>query len=592
MAGNADIIDIVPKAKAEVKPAKDGFFARARSKESFFPQEESRAFERDLTKAAKSMKSDQKESTDKSSSAMQAGGIKGQKNHALENASSTSGQANTAKTKSESADNQIAGENSEFEKATNDGLQKSADNAKIEKLNKQIQQEIEELSKKENISDAEAQVLMEMLQSLGVLMQGVENYTTQISVVQINVEFTIESGTMAEGSALGLPADFGSVMDKFAKVFQRILGNLQQQLHEAGEGQGKVADFLKNLQQQLDAFQLEKQDTPREALLNFVDGLRKEVAELFGVTDLEQSIQTGYSKIEVLAKQIQINLQNTEPKSAVEVTDVSLQGEKETAGINPLHSGDEKPKGEKGDHSDKQNGEFFSDKKGLKLQNNSKPESEFKTAQGDSEKKEPRAILQEGEAKEKNAAQATAVKGSETNILPESVNSAANSVNGAERSDSVQSMSKTDGPFLRSRGLDVAVLRQVGDQIRMMAKDGKHIMTIRLQPEELGKVELRVEMENKNLRIHMTVENESVRHLMENRIPQLREMLDAQQVQMDRMEVMVQKERSQMQERQQKGGGRKGRRHRGEEEGLIVRVDPGDQDTGRRLGYNTMEVVA
>jgi len=587
MAGNADIIDIVPKGKADVQPRKDGYFARARSKESFFPQEESRAFERDLNQAAESMKADSKNPSGKGAVAKQGveDGVRKSepsKNVATENSNP----------KNESIQKEVVSAKNEVEEAQNNSLQKQANQGDIQKLNKEIQQEIEELSETENISEAEAQVLMEMLQSLGVLMQGVENYTAQISVVQINVEFTIESGQMTDDAAQTLPADFGNVMDKFAQVFQRILGNLQQQLRDAGEGQGKVADFLKDLQQQLDAFQLEKQDAPRQALLNFVEGLRKEVGELFGLEGQGPETKVSYSKIEVLSKQIQINLQNTESKSGVEVVEASLQDEKGNAELKSSLSGEEKTKRDNEGHSEKKNGEFVDEKLNLKSQKHSRTESGEKQSQDVSGKNEPRAVLQEAESKEKAATQAGTVKGSESALLSESENTATTSIKGAERSDSTQPMSKTDGPFLRSRGLDVAVLRQVGDQIRMMAKDGKHIMTIRLQPEELGKVELRVEMENKNIRIHMTVENEGVRHLMENRIPQLREMLDAQQVQMDRMEVMVQKERQHMNERQQKGGGRKGRRQRGAEEGLIVRVDPGDQDTGRRLGYNTMEVVA
>jgi hypothetical protein len=148
---------------------------------------------------------------------------------------------------------------------------------------------------------------------------------------------------------------------------------------------------------------------------------------------------------------------------------------------------------------------------------------------------------------------------------------------------------KSETTFLRPHTLEAHVLQQVGDKIKVMNKEGKQIMTIQLDPKELGKIELRVEMEDKQLRVHMTVENDKVKSLMEARVPQLRELLESNQVNMERMEVTVNKEKPAPDRQQEKGRKKHMLRHG---EGMQVKVAPDTEDTGRRLGYNTMELVA
>jgi flagellar hook-length control protein FliK len=90
-------------------------------------------------------------------------------------------------------------------------------------------------------------------------------------------------------------------------------------------------------------------------------------------------------------------------------------------------------------------------------------------------------------------------------------------------------------------GVDApAVLRQVGDGLKLMTVGSRQSAEIQLSPAELGKVKIRMEIEGKSVRMFVTTENAGVRDLVAQGLDGLRRDLMAQGLQCSHMSVDVQ----------------------------------------------------
>jgi flagellar hook-length control protein FliK len=90
-------------------------------------------------------------------------------------------------------------------------------------------------------------------------------------------------------------------------------------------------------------------------------------------------------------------------------------------------------------------------------------------------------------------------------------------------------------------GVDApAVLRQVGDGLRLMTVGSRQSAEIQLSPAELGKVRVRMEIEGQSVRMFVTTENAAVRDLVAQGLDGLRRDLMAQGLQCNHMSVDVQ----------------------------------------------------
>ena len=155
---------------------------------------------------------------------------------------------------------------------------------------------------------------------------------------------------------------------------------------------------------------------------------------------------------------------------------------------------------------------------------------------------------------------------------------------------------------MASRIQEFDVVRQVAEKVRFLAHDGTQSMSMRLNPEELGSVDLRIVMKQGEMQIHARVESEVAQRALESNAGLLREGLEKQNIVLDRLEVSVErKSDGQSTGWAQEGSGkssdeerRKSRRagSSSRDQVLAVSVQRGDADTGRRLGYNTMEYLA
>lgn len=155
---------------------------------------------------------------------------------------------------------------------------------------------------------------------------------------------------------------------------------------------------------------------------------------------------------------------------------------------------------------------------------------------------------------------------------------------------------------MASRIQEFDVVRQVAEKVRFLAHDGSQSMSMRLNPEELGSVDLRIVLKQGEMQIHARVESEVAQRALESNAGLLREGLEKQNIVLDRLEVSVErKSEGQSTGWAQEGSGkssdeerRKSRRagSSSRDQVLAVSVQRGDADTGRRLGYNTMEYLA
>jgi len=114
----------------------------------------------------------------------------------------------------------------------------------------------------------------------------------------------------------------------------------------------------------------------------------------------------------------------------------------------------------------------------------------------------------------------------------------------------------------------------------------------------LGQVDLRITLNNGEMQIHARVESPTAQNALESHIGLLRDSLEKQGINLERLEVSVeQRDRNsyafaQEHENQQHGEKNK-KRKRGRTSHLAVSIAKDENaDTGRRLGYNTMEYLA
>lgn len=85
-----------------------------------------------------------------------------------------------------------------------------------------------------------------------------------------------------------------------------------------------------------------------------------------------------------------------------------------------------------------------------------------------------------------------------------------------------------------------AVLRQIGDGLKLLAQSHRQTAEIRLDPVELGKVRIRMEIEGKDVRMYVTTENAAVRDVVAAGLDGLRRGMMAQGLLVSHVSVDVQ----------------------------------------------------
>jgi flagellar hook-length control protein FliK len=166
--------------------------------------------------------------------------------------------------------------------------------------------------------------------------------------------------------------------------------------------------------------------------------------------------------------------------------------------------------------------------------------------------------------------------------------------------EKLQTSHETIPQRMQERINEFEVVRQIVAQAKFITTPtGEQKMTIQLRPEHLGQVDLRINLNHGEMQIHARVESVTAQSALETHIGLLREGLEKQGITLERLEVSVEQRDKQdayslaerQEHREQKHNNH--RHHRGREQHLAVSIAKNENsDTGRRLGYNTMEYLA
>ena len=139
-------------------------------------------------------------------------------------------------------------------------------------------------------------------------------------------------------------------------------------------------------------------------------------------------------------------------------------------------------------------------------------------------------------------------------------------------------------------------LRQVSQRIQWMVNNQEGHTILRLDPPELGHIELDVQTKDGEMKVHMTVDNNEVKQALESSVGDLRNAMVNHNIKLDRLEVQVASSGQNDANANRREGSPSGKRQssqgiRGTRFAEASTVAP-TADTGRRLGYNTMELLA
>lgn len=151
-------------------------------------------------------------------------------------------------------------------------------------------------------------------------------------------------------------------------------------------------------------------------------------------------------------------------------------------------------------------------------------------------------------------------------------------------------------PLLQQPALhEQNVLAQIARKMSALANRGTEEIRIQLEPEHLGRVRIALEMRDGGLTARIGVESESVRQLVDANMSGLRDSLENQGIKIQGMEVSVE-QRHESLFNPDGSNARDFFQRRGQDAGVSEReisLDAAaETDTGRRLGYNTMEYIA
>ncbi len=159
------------------------------------------------------------------------------------------------------------------------------------------------------------------------------------------------------------------------------------------------------------------------------------------------------------------------------------------------------------------------------------------------------------------------------------------------------SLEKLVQPHLHTA--DTAIVQEIARKMLGAVMKSQHEVHIQLRPEQLGRVHVAIEKQNDQMHAKISVENENVKKIVEANLSQLKDSLSNQGVTMQNLEVSVN-----LLPREDNGG----QENRSQDQNLPHSHSQNhpnqntplwngpesisEGDTGRRLGYNTLEFIA
>jgi len=92
-----------------------------------------------------------------------------------------------------------------------------------------------------------------------------------------------------------------------------------------------------------------------------------------------------------------------------------------------------------------------------------------------------------------------------------------------------------------------SVFKQIVEKTQLISTEGKQEIQIKLKPQHLGQLSLKVEQTDAGLVAKIAVESHKVQELVKEYLPRLKETLQAQGIKIGQMNVTVQDEGNQQQ---------------------------------------------
>jgi flagellar hook-length control protein FliK len=168
--------------------------------------------------------------------------------------------------------------------------------------------------------------------------------------------------------------------------------------------------------------------------------------------------------------------------------------------------------------------------------------------------------------------------------------------------EKLQTVSTRMPHAMQDRIHEFEVVKQVIAKAKLITTPtGDQRMTLQLRPDHLGQVDMRITLNHNEMQIQARVESPVAQAALETHIGLLREGLEKQGITLDRLEVSVEQRDKQdafslaeRQDREEQRQHQRSKSRRAREQHLAVSISQKDPtgDTGRRLGYNSMEYLA
>jgi flagellar hook-length control protein FliK len=142
---------------------------------------------------------------------------------------------------------------------------------------------------------------------------------------------------------------------------------------------------------------------------------------------------------------------------------------------------------------------------------------------------------------------------------------------------------------------EAEVMAQLARKLTALGNRGAEEIRIQLEPEHLGRVRIALERGEGGMNARIAVENDAVRQIVDSNLAGLKQSLEDQGIKLQNLDVSVEHRHASLFNpdgsnareffRRPGNGG-------GASQGVESAEEAGEAETGRRLGYNTMEYIA
>jgi len=133
---------------------------------------------------------------------------------------------------------------------------------------------------------------------------------------------------------------------------------------------------------------------------------------------------------------------------------------------------------------------------------------------------------------------------------------------------------------------NVKLTEVIKEVSRYLEKQDKSSLTLNIEPENMGKVKISVEVTDKIVKANITVETEVVKNMLESKLGDLQSNLNKNTNQQGMINISLQQNEQKNNERQA------GKKKISGENKQVDKIETETEETKKSLGYNTVEYIA